>query len=165
MKLDDDLAISSSSLQGALVGAFPWALDTLYCYPLRGVTPQRRTWGQHAKLAVPLATFPHPVYPDYCLGWVVVATLPTAEALLQQVGTRPNNRRQTRWQRKDVVTLLKGLLQAQISSLRALGEALTTTPRWPLPPPSTWTMSTSLASSGRCPATRNTTTTLHLLLA
>ena len=45
----------------------------------------RRPWGQHSKFYVSYSTYPFMAYPDYCLGWIVAATLPTIETLLQEV--------------------------------------------------------------------------------
>ena len=45
----------------------------------------RHPWGQHSKFYVSYSTYPYMAYPDYCLGWIVAATVPTIETLLQEV--------------------------------------------------------------------------------
>ena len=57
----------------------PHTLHSLYFN-----TP-RHPWGQHSKFYVSYSTYPYMAYPDYCLGWIVAATLPTIETLLQEV--------------------------------------------------------------------------------
>lgn len=85
LKLDDDLEISSDALASALAEHLPWQPSTLYCYQLKNITPLRRPWGQHSKFYVSYSTYPYMAYPDYCLGWIIAATLPTIETLLQEV--------------------------------------------------------------------------------
>jgi len=89
IKMDDDLEISPDNLKRALLASLPWQASTLYCYPLSGIPPHRRPWGQNAKLAVPKSIFPDRFFPDYCLGWLVATTPHTAEALLSQVPEAP----------------------------------------------------------------------------
>ncbi|XP_046607711.1 beta-1,3-galactosyltransferase 5-like isoform X1 [Neodiprion virginianus] len=88
LKLDDDVFVNTPAMLGSMARNMSlWGTNrVMHCSPAWCRTPQRKAG---LKWTVTLDEYPEKMYPEYCLGWVIIYTIDTAIFLYEEAQRTP----------------------------------------------------------------------------